>query len=154
MTRKLSALVLLLALLLALPGCGGTKSETAAAPDMQKLYETLCAAEGTPEMVTVPNDKAEFLMGVAPGDCKQEVVALCQNSLRADELWLIEATDAAAAERIEALAQARLTQKEEELCDYAPEEAQVVRKAKLLRSGDCVFLLVSPRAEALAELCG
>ena len=153
MKKRLIALALLLALSLALVGCGASQAPVPAAPDMQALYRKLLSAEDMPEMVLVPGDKAEFLMGVAPADCAQELVALCQNSLRADEFWLIEAVDAAAADRIEALARDRLTQKESELRDYAPEQAQVVREAKLLRSGNCVLLLVSPQAEALAALC-
>ena len=153
MTKRLIALSLLLALCLVLPGCGSGDVSTAV-PDMAQLYARLSAAEGVPDMVQVPNDKAEYLLGIVPSDCKQELAALCQNSLRADEFWLIEAVDAAAADRIEALARDRLAQKEEELRDYAPEEAKVVRAAKLLRRGNCVYLLVSPEAEALARLCG
>ena len=146
--KKLTILLAVLLLASCLCACG---QESAAAPDMQERFEALQKAEGAPGMLQVPAEKCVFLYGIAQEDCKQQVVAICEDSLRADEYWLIEAVDAAAADRIEALAQTRLAQKADELESYLPEQYEVVKQAKLLRRGNCVILLVSPQAETLAH---
>ena len=148
MKRSISILLLLTALL-GLAGCGKPAAE---APDFQAVYDSMTAVADMPDMVVVPNDKGEFLFGIAPGDCRQEIVAICQDSLLADELWLIEATDKEAADRIEALAQNRLQQKAAELENYLPEQYQVVQQGQLSREGNCVVLLISPLAKELAKL--
>ena len=147
--KMATRVIVLLLALLCLAGCGKPAAE---APDFQAVYDSMTAVADMPDMVVVPNDKGEFLFGIAPGDCKQEIVAICQDSLLADELWLIEATDKEAADRIEALAQNRLQQKAAELENYLPEQYQVVQQAQLSREGNCVVLLISPLAKELAKL--
>lgn len=147
--KMATRVIVLLLALLCLAGCGQPAAE---APDFQAVYDSMTAVADMPDMVVVPNDKGEFLFGIAPGDCRQEIVAICQDSLLADELWLIEATDKEAADRIEALAQNRLQQKAAELENYLPEQYQVVQQAQLSREGNCVVLLVSPLAKELAKL--
>ena len=94
--KMATRVIVLLLALLCLAGCGKPAAE---APDFQAVYDSMTALTDMPDMVVVPNDKGEFLFGIAPGDCKQEIVAICQDSLLADELWLIEATDQEAADR-------------------------------------------------------
>lgn len=147
--KMATRVIVLLLALLCLAGCGKPAAE---APDFQAVYDSMTALADMPGMVVVPNDKGEFLFGIAPGDCKQEIVAICQDSLLADELWLIEATDKEAADRIEALAQNRVQQKAAELENYLPEQYQVVQQAQLSREGNCVVLLISPLAKELAKL--
>ena len=147
--KMATRVIVLLLALLCLAGCGKPAAE---APDFQAVYDSMTALTDMPDMVVVPNDKGEFLFGIAPGDCKQEIVAICQDSLLADELWLIEATDQEAADRIEALAQNRVQQKAAELENYLLGQYQVVQQAQLSREGNCVVLLVSPLAKELAKL--
>ena len=147
--KMATRVIVLLLALLCLAGCGQPAAE---APDFQAVYDSMTAVADMPDMVVVPNDKGEFLFGITPGDCRQEIVAICQDSLLADELWLIEATDKEAADRIEALAQNRLQQKAAELENYLPEQYQVVQQAQLSREGNCVVLLISPLAKELAKL--
>ena len=146
--KRMITLLLALAVLAGLCACG----QEAAAPDMQDRYAAINETEGAPEMAIVPAGRYEFLYGIASEDCVQAIVAVCADSLRADEYWLIEAVDSAAADRVQALAQARLDQKAAELENYLPEQYEVVRQAQLLRQGNCVILLVSPQAETLAKL--
>ena len=145
--RALAAFLILTSLV----GCGSTAAETA---DMNGIYQQMTAAEGMPEMLVVPAEKAVTFFGIAQEDCAQAVTAICQNSLRADEIWLVEALDAAAAGRIAALARTRLEQKSSELKSYAPEQYEIVQNAKLIESGRCVALIVSPMADALEGMLG
>ena len=147
--KKITATIAILLLLAALTACGAAETKAA---DMSEVYSRMTAAEGMPEMLVVPAEKAVTFFGIAQEDCAQAVTAICQDSLRADELWLVEAVDDAAAGRIAELAQARLDQKSSELKSYAPEQYEIVQSAKLIRDGRCVVLIVSPMADKLAEL--
>ena len=69
--------------------------------------------------------------------------------LRADEIWLIEAKDEAALEKLQALAEARIQAKDEETVSYNPEQNAVVRNAQVFTEGNYLFLLVSPDVDAL-----
>lgn len=144
--------VLLLITFLLAAGLCACGQKTAPAPNMEERFESIQKAAADTQMLVVPPDKCLILYGIAKEDCTQELVAICQNSLRADEYWLIEAVDSAAADRIEASAKARLEQKLAELESYLPEQYQVVKQARLLRTGNCVVLLISPQAEELAKL--
>ena len=89
--------------------------------------------------------------GIDAADCLQSVVAICADSLRADEIWLIEAADDAALEKIQNLAQVRLNAKAEEAENYSPEQYAVIQEAQQITIGNYYVLLVSPKANALAE---
>lgn len=147
--KKTLLLLLAVLLLWGLCACG---QESIAAPDMQERFDAIRQLDQTPDMLVVPPEKCAILFGIDQADCAQQVVAICEDSLLADEYWLIEAVDSAAADRIETLARTRLEQKSAELESYLPEQYEVVKQARLLRQGNCVILLVSPQAEALAEL--
>ncbi len=143
---------LILALILAalvLSSCG-SKAETV--PDMQTLYDSMRSNDAMKEMLIVPGDKAEYVFGVLAADCRQEILSVSQDSVLADEVWLIEAADQSAADRIEKLAAARMEQKGNELKSYAPDQYQIVQKGVLLRRGNCVYLIISPAVDELTKL--
>lgn len=147
--KKTLLLLFTAVLVLSLCACGAAET---AAIDVQNLYADMTALEGMPEMLAVPADKALTLLGLSPEDCAQSVTAICADSLRADEIWLVEAVDDAAADRIAKLAQTRLDQKAQELKDYLPEQYQVVQNGTLIVKGRLVALLISPQAEKLESL--
>ena len=147
--KKPIIVLLLVFIMLQMASCGEKEAPEVNMPD---LYEKILSYDGTPEMVVVPPDKAELLFGISAESCAQEITAICQDSLRADEFWLIEAKDAAAAEQIEALAKARAEQKASELKDYLPDQYQVVQKARIIRKGKNIAMIVSPISDELAKL--
>ena len=142
-------ILVFLFLCLLLPGCG---KEAPAKPDLPVIYDKMTAMDGMPEMLLVPANKAEMLFGIAEDDCVTHRTAICADSLRADEIWLIEAKDSAAADRIEALAKMRLEQKASELKNYLPEQYGIVQQGKIIRQGNVVALIVSPAVEDLVKL--
>lgn len=148
--KNRTLLAALMLVVLALSACA--KKEAPPKPDLDTLYESMCAVEGMPAMLTVPADRAEYIFGLMQADCAKSVTAICENSLQAEEIWLVEAVDSAAADRIEELAKARLVQKGEETRDYLPEQYLIVEKGRVLRDGERVYLLVGAQIDALVKL--
>lgn len=147
MMKKIFATLLSACLLLSLVACGGGEEKTM---DMASTYEKLTQAAQLPDMLELPEDLILDLCGIKAEDVNQCKVVICEDSLRTDEIWLVEAKDEEGAKTIEALAQNRLKAKAEESITYSPEQYAVVEKAQLIRTGRFVALLVSPDVEALS----
>ena len=124
--------VCLALMLLCVAGCG----EQAASLDMNTLYGDLTAAVEMPQMLELNEGLMLDYCGIQAADVKQARVLICADSLRTDEIWLLEATDANAADRLAALAEKRLGKKGEESITYSPEQYKVVQKAQLIREHD------------------
>ena len=145
--KKYIALLLAL-LMLCLVGCGNKTQDVSM--DVQSVYKNM---ESTlPQML--PMDEAMMLnfCGIKAEMCNQVVVAVCSDGLRADEVWLIEAKDAAALETLKSLADGRLTRKGEESITYSPEQYEVVKKAEVITAGNYLAVLVSPDVDALVKI--
>lgn len=167
---KRTAILLIFALVLgAMTGCSGAApAEQTTAPaeslpaesspaepqvlDLQAIYDDLTAAENIPAMLALDADMQMMFCGIDPADCTQSIAAICENSLRADEIWLIEAVDEAALGRIREAAELRLTAKSEESITYSPEQYAIVQEAQIITSGNYFVLLVSPDVDMLAQM--
>lgn len=146
---KIPSITVIILLFVLLPGCGKKESQTPW--DVQEIWNSVAAAEDFPEMIPVPENRLGYMFGIEPEDYTQEMIAVSADSLRADEIWLIEAVDEAAASRIEELAKVRLTQKEEETRSYAPEQYRIVQEAKLQLNGVRLIMIVSPLSEEILQ---
>ena len=133
------------ALALSLAGCAGKAEKTAV--DMASVYAQV--QDKLPEMYQMDEGTMLNYLGINMEDCAQAVVAVASDGLRADEIWLIEAKDDQTLESIQELAQNRLTAKEAETVQYAPDQYAVVKDARLLTQGRYLALLVSPEAETI-----
>lgn len=147
MRKRIGILLLLAALLLS--ACGGEKP--AVQTDLEALYTQLAEKAELPEMVQIPDSRRGQILGVQTEDCKQAVTAVCADSVRADEIWLIEAADADAAGRIAQLARQRIDQRSGEMENYLPDQYAVLQQAELVQEGNYVALFVSPQAAELAS---
>lgn len=161
--KRFATILLAAAMLLSLCACGGQETpETTAAPteapttepvpvDLARVYDTVSGQ--MPEMILLDETMMMNFLGIAAEDCAVAVVATCADGLRTDEIWLIEAADEAALERLKTLAETRLRLKGEESITYSPEQYAVVQKAELITSGLYLALVVSPDVDTLSELC-
>lgn len=141
---------LLLAAMLVLSGCGGAEQESKAPAnvDMQALYTQL-EGLGLPKMVDVDANMMLMLYGIEEADVKQAKVAISDDGLRADEVWLLEAVSSEAAQKLEGLVKNRIQQKDDESITYSPEQNAVVKKSYTKVSGNYVFFICSPEVEAM-----
>lgn len=146
--KKVLVVCLVLILLMGMTAC----EDTAVTMDMQEVYSNICSTVQVPDMLTLNESLMLDYCGIRAEDVVQAVVVICADSLRTDEIWLLEAKDAAAAEKLMSLAQKRLTKKGEESITYSPAQYAVVEKAQLLQEGNCIALLVSPDSEAMAQV--
>ncbi len=143
--KRMIAILLVLAAVLALSGCG----EAPKSADLTALYEA--CLEIMPEMNTLDNDTMLNFLGIDAAQHPQAIAALCTDGMRTDEIWLIEAKDEAARKELEELAANRLQAKGDESVTYSPEQYAIVQKAQVLVEGNYIALLVSPEVDALAE---
>ena len=142
-------IVLILAAMLVLSGCGGAQEDKAPVNvDVQALYTQL-EGLGLPQMVDVGPDMMLSLYGIEQTDVKQAKVAISDDGLRADEIWLLEAVSAEAAEKLEGLVNSRIQQKDDESITYSPEQNAIVKKSYVKVDGNYVFFICSPEVEAM-----
>lgn len=143
--KKTVAVILIFILMLAMTACASADAKEVA---LDTVYSQLL--ETMPEMILIEDgDMRLNLMGIQADDCVQVITAVCADGLRTDEVWLIEAKDAAALDRIAALAENRLLAKAAESETYSPEQYAVVQKAETVTEGLYFALLVSPDVDTL-----
>ena len=156
--KKFISILLIAMTLLSLAACQPGDPATTAANGGNKepkelvladTYTAITANANMPEMWKVDNDLLLDLYGIQAQQCKQLEVYQCVNSLRADEIWLIEATDAEALAQLKQAAQNRLTAKDEESITYDPDQNAIVKKAHLATYGNYLVMIVSPDVETI-----
>lgn len=145
--KKLIALILAAAMILGMTACGGSEESAAASVDLNAIYTEY--QNTLPEMMVLDETTMLNFLGIQAADCTQVVAAVCANGLRTDEVWLIEAKDEAALERIAQLADTRLAAKADETISYSPDQYAVVEKAVVISNGLYFALLVSPDVDTL-----
>ena len=150
--KRVYAILLAALMLLGMTACGGGEATPVKEMDMQQLYNSIQEAVQMPEMLTLDDGLMLDYCGIRAEQVKQAVVVICADSLRTDELWLLEAVDESAAKSLSELANTRLRKKGEESITYSPEQYAVVEKAELLQLGNYVILLVSPDSAAMADV--
>ena len=150
--KKLFCAILAVMMLLSLAACGGEDNNQSKVPtnlNLTEIYTTMTSGVEMPDMMQVDSSMLLDLYGLKSSDYTQAVVYLCVNSLRADEIWLLEAADADALARLKSKAQARLDQKDAESVTYSPEQNAIVKAAKLFEAGNYLVMIVSPEATAI-----
>ena len=145
--RRLIPLLLLLALLL--PGCGSRGARSA---DLQRVYDEIVGRAECPEMLLLNEQRIRTYYGIDPEACKQLVLAVSDDGLRVDEIWLIEAQDEKTAEALLAAARSRIEQVCAETENYLPDQYAVAKNGQALRVDNSVALFLSPDAKTLAEI--
>lgn len=144
--KKMISLMLALALVMSLAACGG-KQEEPVSIDVNALYESY--SQYMPDMFYPDEMTMMDFLGIDVAECTQYKVAICAEGMRSDEVWLIEAKDAAALENLKQLAQTRIEAKKDETVSYAPDQYVVVEKAVVLTNGNYLALFISPDVDAL-----
>lgn len=155
--KKIFALIAAVLMLLSLAACGGNDNTTGGTNatvkqlNLEETYATITSGANMPEMYAVKPEQMLDLYGIREEYCNQAVVYICVNSLRADEIWLLEAKDAAAMATLKGLVDSRIEQKDAESVTYSPEQNAVVKAAQIIEAGNYLVMIVSPDAETIAN---
>ena len=154
--KRLFLLILALLMTFSLLACGGNSDNEETTPTivqdlvMTSVYDKMASAVQIPEMLKLEDSMMLDYCGIDAAKTKQAVVQICADSLRTDEIGLLEATDETAAKELMDAANERLRKKGEESITYSPEQYAVVQKAQLIQAGNYVVLIVSPDVDTLA----
>ncbi len=148
--RILVAAILLVLLLTACGEAAPAAEESKEPVDLNELRESVETVY--PQMMEVEGEMRLNFLGIREEDCAQCVTLLCDDGMKTDELWLIEAADDAAMERLTKLAQQRMEAKAQETENYAPDQYEIVQQGKVLASGRYLALIVTPEADEAAKL--
>lgn len=142
---KKRLLALAAAMMMLLCACA---SQTAKEVSLASVMDELTGKYGLDEgMLTLTADDLMELYGIAGEDVKQFEARLPMESILADEIVLIEATDAQAAARVQEKLEARYQSKLNETRDYLPDEYAKVEKCEVKVDGNYVSLIVLSQAE-------
>ncbi len=150
MKKKARGCALLLCCLLLLCGCGKAEKKSEPA-DLPAIYEQILQETGSPGMILLSETKIERLYGFHAEDCPQMLIAISDDGLRIDEIWMIEAKSEEAAAELEVLARERAEHLANETENYLPDQYQVAKEARTVRIGKIVGLFVSPKAAVMEE---
>ena len=150
--KRLFMMIMAALMVFSLAACGGGEAAEVKQMDMQQMYASIQEAVQMPEMLNLDETLMLDYCGIRSEQVKQAVVVICADSLRTDELWLLEAVDEDTAKELVELANTRLRKKGEESITYSPEQYAVVEKAELLQLGNYVILLVSPDSAAMVQV--
>ena len=139
MMKKLLCAALMLAVL-TLCACGATTAKTV---DMTAVMPVMMEyTYAKDEMLMLTEDDLLELYGIEAADVKQFAAAIGLNSLKADEIVLLEAVDAEAAKRVKEMLDNRYQSKLNETRNYLPEEFAKIEKCKVSMEGNFVSLIV------------
>lgn len=163
--KKLLVLTLALLMTMSLFACGEPEQpsntdastqteakEEAKKLDMRTVYADMGKVINQDDFFVVPEEMLLDHCGIDPADTEQILVVLCNDSLKTDEIWLIEAKDESAVEGMIEKINERLKKKGEESISYSPEQYAVVQKAQVLHKGCYIAMLVSPDVDELAQV--
>jgi len=149
--KRLIALMLVLCAVLSLAACGGEeKKETPVTLDLAAIYAKM--EPSLPEMAPLNEDAMLNRYGIRSEMVSEALIYVCLDGLKADEIWLLKATDSEAMTNLEKLAQSRMQAKDEESVTYSPEQNKIVKQGKILKRGDYLALIVSPDVAALEAI--
>lgn len=137
---------LILAFALVLAACGKSPEKEV---DLQSVFNSL--TEKMPEMLVLDETIQLNLLGINSADCQQVITAICADSVRADEIWLIQAKDTTALERLKALAKTRVEAQAEVCESYSPDQYAIVKEAELVTNGLYFALLIGPDAASMKK---
>ena len=141
-------LLLIAAALLVITGCGSKVPQA----DMQKVWDSIRGEVQPAPMRALSEKRMMDRYGLDAAVLPQAIVMVSEDSLRVDEVWLIEAASETEARELAEAAENYIRQVCAETKDYSPEQYAVAEKGQVVTSGPYVGLFISPEADAMAEI--
>lgn len=153
--KKITALLLAISLILTLAACGGDSSNAPAkeAPDLNQYYEDFMSTlspDNTPAMMDVEADQqSQIYPGLEKIQTKQAVLKAAMIAMVAYEFALVEVENAADAQAVADIFQARIDFQIENGAFY-PMTLEGWQKAEIITQGNVVALICAGDQQAQA----
>lgn len=143
--KRIWCIVMAMAVLL-LTACAG---QTVKQVELSAVMDSLAGKYGLDEgMLELTEMDLMDLYGIDSALVKQYEARIRLESIQADEIVLIEATDAKAAAQVKEQLEARYQTKLNETRNYLPDEFAKIEKCKVAQHGNYVSMIVCAEAEA------
>ncbi len=129
-------------------GAQAPREETA----LDLILERIRSGVSCPEMLELNERTVAGYLGLEAGSCLDGRFLVCANNLKADEIWLTELEDEAAAQSMRDRALERIEVKAGSYEQYLPEESAIARRGVAVASGRYAALFISPDAERMRDI--
>ncbi len=147
MFKRISALLLVSALVLA-----GCKEKNEESVSISSLYDSISPmAEGT--LVVMDDSYISNYYGIDTADLSEYVFAQSDNPKSAETIIMFRCADEEKLKTYSSAVENSLSQREEELANYdLPDEAKLVKNAKVTKKGDFVYLVISDMGSDMSKI--
>lgn len=146
--KKILSIVLLIALVFTLSACGGKKDKAVSA----NLPEVLAKFGFGEDMMTLSEGDMLDLYFIDAKDMKQFAGAISMTGIDCEEVVLVEAVDADAANRVKAQLDQRYQTKLNETENYLPDEYAIIKTCSVSVKGNYVAMIVAENAADLVKI--
>lgn len=151
MKRMIALVLAAVCLLVCVSACSASETkEVDLSAVMAEIEEKVSL--NADEMQEITKDELNIYYGINTEDVKQVAAKINSTGIKADEIVMIEAVDADAAQRIKEKLDARYESKKSETISYLPDEYAVIEKCSVEMTGNYVTMLISPDAATMTEI--
>lgn len=146
--KRMVTWILAVVLVFTLAACG----ESGKAVDLAALKEKIITELNIADPLDLPADRLADLYGIPEEDIKTSACFITLGTAFPDEIVLMEAVDASAADRAVEKLEARLAEVTNQARSYDGQSYALFQKCKVERVGNYVTLFISPKAEEMQKL--
>lgn len=150
MKRILSVLFVVL-LVLSLTGCGDTTTKTEVV-NISYVKDQIATDLQITDAMEVDSSRLLDLYGIAEEDIAESACFVTMDGVFPDEIVMVRATDASAADRVEDCLNTRLDEVKVQSQSYDPENYAMAQECTVIRDGVVVALFLSPDHAAMEEI--
>lgn len=145
--KRIFAIALMLVLALGLIACGGGKTM-----DIDAVKAQIMEKVKPVDPLDLPTDRLTELYGIEAEDVKKSACFITMGGTFPDEAVIIEAVDAAAADRIAAKLQQRLDDVSNQAQNYDADQFALLKKCKVQKTGNYLALFISAENAKMQEI--
>lgn len=147
--KKIFAIVLACVLVLGLAACGGAAPKTM---DIDAVKTQIMEEVKPVDPLDLPAERLAELYNIPAEDVKKSACFITMGGSFPDEVVIVEAVDAAAADRIEAKLQQRLADVTNQAQNYDADQLALLKKCKVQKIGNYLALFISAENAAMQEI--
>ena len=143
--KKLICTLLAVVCMFSLFACGSGAESTAKDIDINAVKEQIIADLSMDGAMDLAPARLLALYGIDEADIAESACFVTMDGIFPDEIVMIKATDADAADRIEAKLNTRLDEIKVQSQSYDPENYAIAQECKVLREGNIVAMFMSAK---------